>query len=282
MTEVSNPLQRKQKRLGMSSNSFDLKNIATLSEMWGVLPGDNMVSTIRENCVTLKRNTMNFSSSKTCRSLMAECSLPPFLSWSEAPKILRVDLTTKFHFQSQWPITRKKGNSWKCLLCLFSLFPLYYRVRVCIQLLGLFCRVLKHWHDLNEKCLLFTYPEKSIYDEEVWYACLFHPCREQEKTFITTLLCADKVSLFIQSGRDKPWMKHCGTERERDGGKREKTRKRLGFQLLVCVHVSRWHLLEPALLSQETRGWPPALTPFQPPPLPPAASFPASTCPLPH
>lgn len=34
MTEVSNPMQRKQKRLGTSSNSFDLKNIAMLSEMW--------------------------------------------------------------------------------------------------------------------------------------------------------------------------------------------------------------------------------------------------------
>lgn len=43
MTEVSNPMQRKQKRLGTSSNSFDLKNIATLSEMWRELPGDDMV-----------------------------------------------------------------------------------------------------------------------------------------------------------------------------------------------------------------------------------------------
>lgn len=43
MTEVSNPMQKKQKRLGMSSNSFDLKNIATLSKMRCVLPGDDMV-----------------------------------------------------------------------------------------------------------------------------------------------------------------------------------------------------------------------------------------------
>lgn len=32
MTEVSNPVHRKQKRLRMSSNSFDLKNIAALCE----------------------------------------------------------------------------------------------------------------------------------------------------------------------------------------------------------------------------------------------------------
>lgn len=48
MTEVSNPMQRKQKRPGMSSNSFDLKNIATLSEMLRVLPGDDTVYTIWE------------------------------------------------------------------------------------------------------------------------------------------------------------------------------------------------------------------------------------------
>lgn len=42
MTEVSNPLQRKQKRLGMSSNSFDLRNIATLPEMQCMLPGDEV------------------------------------------------------------------------------------------------------------------------------------------------------------------------------------------------------------------------------------------------
>lgn len=43
MTEVSNPMQRKQKRLGMSSNSYDLKNIATCSEMQRVLPGVDTV-----------------------------------------------------------------------------------------------------------------------------------------------------------------------------------------------------------------------------------------------
>lgn len=43
MTEVSNPMQRKQKRPGMSSNSFDLKNTAPLSKMQRALPGDDMV-----------------------------------------------------------------------------------------------------------------------------------------------------------------------------------------------------------------------------------------------
>lgn len=116
-------------------------------------------------------------------------------------------------------------------------------------LLGLFCKIQKH--NLNEKRLLLTCPEKSIYDEEVWSTCLIHPCGEPEKTFITALLCADKVSLFIQRGRDKPWMKHCGAnrEKERDGGKRERTGAQLGFQLPVCAHVSRWHLLENHLCS---------------------------------
>ena len=41
MTEVSNPMQRKQKRPGMGSNSFDLKNIATHSEMRRTFPGDD-------------------------------------------------------------------------------------------------------------------------------------------------------------------------------------------------------------------------------------------------
>lgn len=68
---------------------------------------------------------MNFSSPKTCRSLTAECSLPPFLSWSEAilldPKILRVDLT-KFHFQSQQPITKKKKKRLMEMPALFVIF----------------------------------------------------------------------------------------------------------------------------------------------------------------
>lgn len=55
---------------------------------------------------------MNLSSPKTCGSLTAECSLPPFLSRSEAisldPKILRVNLATKFHFQSQQLLLGKK------------------------------------------------------------------------------------------------------------------------------------------------------------------------------
>lgn len=114
-------------------------------------------------------------------ALTAECSLPlfSFLSWSEDilldPKILGVDLTTKF--RSQRPITEKKGKKGTHgnASLLFFLFPLYYRVRACIRLSGLFCRILEHQHDLNEKCLLFSCPEKSNYAEEVWCACLFHP-----------------------------------------------------------------------------------------------------------
>lgn len=47
MTEVGNPLQRKQKRLGMSSNSSDVKTHnaiqAVICEMQCLVPGDNMV-----------------------------------------------------------------------------------------------------------------------------------------------------------------------------------------------------------------------------------------------
>lgn len=173
----------------------------------------------------------------------------------------------------------KKRDSWKCLLCLFSLSsPCITGYELASDFLwNCFCRILKHRHDLNEKCHPVSCPEKSICDEEVWYACLFHPCGSQEKTFITALLCADKVSLFIQSGRDKPWMRHCRTAREReresDAGQRGKTRKQLGIQLLVCVHVSRWHLLESHLCSvRRLERWPAALTPLQ---LPPRALLPA-------
>lgn len=70
------------------------------------------------------------------------------------------------------------------------------------------------------------------------------------KTFITPILWADKVSLFIQSGRDKPWMKHCGAwrvwKRRRKRGVLERG-KRSGSSLVdncPCVRVSRWHLLK--------------------------------------
>ena len=70
-----------------------------------------------------------------------------------------------------------------------------------------------------------------------------------------------------------------GRERESNAGQRGKTRKQLGIQLLVCVHVSRWHLLESHLCSvRRLERWPAALTSFQ---SPPAAAYPASTCP-PH
>lgn len=164
------------------------------------------------------------------------------------------------------------------LFVTFSVFPCITEKTFAFSFLGLFCRILKH--DLNEECFLFTCPEKNIYDEEVWYACLFHPCGEQEKTFITTLLCADKVSLFIQSGRDKPWMKHCGAERER-----KRWLEREGSSLLVnCLCVSMW--ADGILENQPCSGRrleldPPPCSNPPPPPLPPAASFPASTCPLP-
>lgn len=116
---------------------------------------------------------------------------------------------------------------------------------------------------------------------EVWYACLLHPCREQEKAFITILLCADKVSLFIQRGRDKLWMKHCWAEREKEQGKRDMVERgnRQGSSLVFnCLCVSMWAdgIYWKTLLAQLVDCWPPAITPFQPSPLPPA--FPASTC----
>lgn len=86
--------------------------------------------------VTLKKDRMNFSSSKTCRSLTSECflannSLPPFLSlvrgyFTGSKNTQRGSLRKVLfpepvaHYQKK----KKKRNSWKCLLCLlFSLFP---------------------------------------------------------------------------------------------------------------------------------------------------------------
>ncbi len=180
MTEVSNPMRRKQKRLGMSSNSFDLKNIRALWQKCSATSRrQHGLHCWRKQCDT-KEDRMNFSPPKTFKSLTAECSLPPFLSWSQAilldPKILRVDLTTKFHFQSQWPISTKK-DSWKCLLyLLFSLSPFYYTVWACIWLLGLFLK--------NPEPL--TWPEwemspiHSPWKEHLWWrsVCLsFSPWR---------------------------------------------------------------------------------------------------------
>lgn len=55
----------------------------------------------------------------------------------------------------------------------------------------------------------------------------------------------------------------------------EKTTKQLGSQLLVCVRVSRWYLLESHLCSvRRMKHWPITITPL-------SATFPASTCPPP-
>lgn len=156
---------------------------------------------------------------------------------------------------------RAHGNA--CFACCFPRFPitayeLAFGFRDCFA---------ESWNTSMtwmRNVFLFSCPEKSIYDEEAWYACLLHPCGEQEKTFITALLCADKVSLFIQSRGDKHWMKQCGTEwekerRERDGGIKGggKDKEAAWFSIAcVCVHVSRWHL---SLWSQSIGRLTPAL-----------------------
>lgn len=57
MTEVSNPMQKETKRdRGMSSKSFDLENIVTLSEMCRVLPGDDVLKKKRRTGWTLARS----------------------------------------------------------------------------------------------------------------------------------------------------------------------------------------------------------------------------------
>jgi len=225
LTEVGNPTPSKQKRLGRSSNSFDLKNSTALSEMWHTFPGDDI------NCQTLKKNTTNFGSPKTCSSVTAEC-----LSWSQAilldSKILWVDLTTKFHFLSRQTITRRRKkvgvDSWKCPICCCILgFP-----------------GIKGLHSAFWNCLAESWNTNMtrIRNGEKCRALVFFTLAgSRRKTFITTLFCSDKVSLFIQSGTDNPWMKHCGAEwerergrRRRDAGQRENTRKQLDFSI-ACV-----------------------------------------------
>ena len=73
--------------------------------------------------------------------------------------------------------------------------------------------------DLNGQCLpLSPSPGKSM-TKKVW-VCIrrslpfsppapSYPCMEREQTFITALLCTDKVSSFIQSERDKLRPIHC-------------------------------------------------------------------------
>lgn len=157
MTEVSNPMQRKQKRLGMSSNSFDLKkkkkkkNIAALSEYAVNASRRGHGLNYLRKLWNTKEERMNFSSPKTCRSLTAECSLlPPFLSWSEAilldPKIL-----SGFYHKVSFPapaaycqhIKKNRGTLGNAFfVCIFSA-PLVLQ-GMSIRLLGLFCRLLKH------------------------------------------------------------------------------------------------------------------------------------------
>lgn len=121
MTEVSNPMQRKQKRLGMGSNSFDLNTLMKCSACFQ--ENDTVLNYVREKLCKTEKDRMNSGLPITCRSLTAECSLannsqPPFLSWSEAfffflldPKI--VDLTEK-------SFSCRARGSRKCLLCLVS------------------------------------------------------------------------------------------------------------------------------------------------------------------
>lgn len=130
----------------------------------------------------------------------------------------------KFNFQSQQPTTKpkkKRKKEGKCLLCLLFLCCIT-GCEFAFGFSGLFCNFPQ----------TLTWPEWEMppiplpWKEHLWWKSVarlsFHPCEEQEKTFITTLLCTDKVSLFIQSGRDKPWMKHCGAAGEMlERGKRQ-------------------------------------------------------------
>lgn len=239
---------------------------------------------------------------KTRRSFTAECSLPSdslalVLNWSEV--IYQIQKYTQWIIWQSFilkpncifPIKVRQG--WKrahgnaCFACCFPRFPitayeLAFGFRDCFA---------ESWNTSMtwmRNVFLFSCPEKSIYDEEAWYACLLHPCGEQEKTFITALLCADKVSLFIQSRGDKHWMKQCGTEREkerreRDGGIKggERTRKQLGSQLPVCV--SMWADGIYPCAARVLGGWPLLYSNIPPSHhylLPPTATFLAFMFPL--
>lgn len=74
---------------------------------------------------------MNFTSPKTCRSLTAECSLPPFLSWSEAilldPKILKSGSHHKVSFpeQAAYYPTKKKKKKKEGLMEMPALFVIF-------------------------------------------------------------------------------------------------------------------------------------------------------------
>lgn len=117
---------------------------------------------------------------------------------------------------------------------------------------------------------------------------VFFTLAGSRRKHLSPLLCADKVSLFIQSRGDKHWMKQCGTEwekerRERDGGIKggERTRKQLGSQLPVCV--SMWADGIYPCAARVLGGWPLLYSNIPPSHhylLPPTATFLAFMFPL--
>lgn len=222
---------------------------------------------------------MNFGSPKPCRSLTAECSLPPFLSWSEDilldPKILIVDGTTEFHFQSLRSITEKKrgthGNAF--------LFVIHF---YCISLVlqGMSLRLTFGIVSHNPETL--TWPEWEMspillpWKEHPWWRSVvrlsFSPVDSGRK-HLSPLSSAQIRCLYLFR------VEEINPERSTVGQgarKRERRRKRGERQwsslVFNCLCVSMWHLLESNLCSVgRLEHWPPALTPFQLPFLPPCA-----------
>lgn len=115
------------------------------------------------------------------------------------------------------------GNVCRCLL-----FLCVYGITGCefaFGFLGLFCNSPKHKHDLNEKHLLFACPKKSIYDEEVWCACLF-TLAERRRKHLSPLSPAQIRCLYLFRveeinpewsivGQRERWWKE-GTDKEED------------------------------------------------------------------
>lgn len=138
---------------------------------------------------------------------------------------------------------------------------------------------------LQERQKTLAWPEWEMspirlpWKEHLWWrsvVCLsFSPLRAAgENIYHHSSPCTDKVSLFIQSGRDKLWMRHCGTERKGKGEERDKE-----AACLPRLCVSMWAdgmYWKPISAQAGHRSTDPlSLTPFQPQP---AVAFPASTC----
>lgn len=163
---------------------------------------------------------MNLSSPKTYLSLTAESSPPPVSRLVRGYFSESKNTRSRFHHKVVFlapAVYYKKKEGVMEIPALFVIFclPCITGYEFASGFLDCFA---EHWNTS------MTWMRNVFYSLALKRASLMKKCvtlvyftlAGSLRRHLSPVSCVDKVSLFIQSGKDKPWMKHCGAKKGRE------------------------------------------------------------------